>query len=523
MVSINRYKRCKCRDGTGRELGAGCPKLRRGDGSWNPVHGTWYGKAELPAAPDGKRVDLRQGGFATRDDLDQWFTAALQLLDVPEAGPDGHPARMQILALIKESRRAKAALPAYDDIRRRYTEGAAFRPGTAGDYLTGWLKRHEEAGDWSATTQLSYASAVRRLFLPAFGDVPLDKLRTSHVLGMLAGIDAENERILAAKASPDPAVRKTVAGVRPCSLATKQRHLAVLRSALADAMSPEHRLITTNPAAIRIGKSTGKKARRSARKAKLWSAERERVWREGYGARVAASAASQSARMRFDLWRNTAARPGPVMIWTPTHLGRFLDAAEDDRLYPLFCVIAHCGLRRGEACGVRWEDTDFEAAAITIANQIVQVGWKAEQSEPKTESSEATVRLDDLTLAALRVCRRGQLEERVAWGPAWQDTGLAFTREDGSAYHPAQVTGRFERIAFDAGLPPIRLHDLRHGAATLALAAGADIKAVSSMLRHSSVQITADLYADVLPELAAEVAARVVSMVPRRGRAGGSV
>ena len=126
-------------------------------------------------------------------------------------------------------------------------------------------------------------------------------------------------------------------------------------------------------------------------------------------------------------------------------------------------------------------------------------------------------------MGALRACRRGQLEERVAWGPAWTDTGLAFTREDGTAWHPAQVTSKFERIAFGAGLPPIRLHDLRHGAATLALAGGADIKAVSSMLRHSSIQITADIYADVLPELAAEVARTVASMVPRKGRLSGAV
>lgn len=517
------YKRCKCRSDDGKELGAACPKLRRRDSSWNPLHGTWYGKAELSPGPDRQRVILRQGGFATQDALDEWFAAALQLLSVPEHGPDGHGARVEILSLIREARQDKSALPGYDDIRRRYQDGAAFRPGTAGDYLTGWIAKHEEADDWSATTQLSYKSAVRRLFLPAFGDVPLDKLRTSHVLGMLAAIDAENERILAAKASPDPEVRKSVAGVRPAGLSTKRRHLAVLRSALAEAMSPESRLITSNVAAIRIGKGAGKKGRQSGKKAKLWTAERERVWREGYAARVGAGAASESIVKRFALWRNTAARPGPVMIWTPAQLGAFLDAAEDDRLYALFSVIAHCGLRRGEACGVRWEDTDFETGSITIANQIVQVGWKPLQAEPKTESSEATVRVDAGSMAAVKAWRRTQLEERVAWGPAWTDTGLAFTREDGSAWHPAQVTARFERLAFNAGLPPIRLHDLRHGAATLALAGGADIKAVSSMLRHSSIQITADIYADVLPELAAEVASTVASMVPRKGRLSGAV
>jgi integrase len=205
------------------------------------------------------------------------------------------------------------------------------------------------------------------------------------------------------------------------------------------------------------------------------------------------------------------------MVWLPGHLGRFLDAAEDDRLYGLFLVTAHCGLRRGEAAGLKRADTDLAGSAITISHQITQAGYKAVDGKPKDDST-GTVRLDDLSVAALRDERKRQLAERIAWGPAYQETGLTFTREDGSAYHPEYVSYRFERIAFDTGLPPVSFHGLRHGAAVLALAAGTDIKVISAMLRHSSVQITADIYADVTPELAAQTAAKVASMVPRKGR-----
>ena len=509
------YKRCKCRDGSGRELGASCPSLKRSGTSWNPSHGTWYGKAELPRDPDGKRVYLRQGGFATQDKMSAWFDDALHLLSIPEAGTDGHQARMEILALIQETRRRKGDLPSYDDLRRRYQEGAAFRPGSAGDYLIAWLAENREAGAWTATTIVGYESAVERLFLPSFGTEPLDRLRTSHVLRMVAAIDTESDRIRAARVSDDPAVRKSVAGKRPTGLATKRRILAILRSALNYAIT-EKKLITSNPVPTRIGGKGAGKNKQSRTRAKLWTAERETMWRENYEARLTA-AGTPRLKSRFALWRSTAARPGPVMLWTPAHLGTFLDAAEGDRLYALFCIIAHCGLRRGEACGLRWEDTALDANVITIANQIVQVGWRPLVDTPKSESSHAMVLLDpEISVPAMRACRVAQLEERVAWGPAWQDTGFAFTREDGTPYHPAHLTNRFERIAFCAGLPPIRLHDLRHGAATLALAGGADIKAVSSMLRHSSIQITADIYADVLPELAAEVASKVVSMIPRQ-------
>jgi integrase len=512
------YRRCKCRGEDKRELGAACPNLHRANGSWNPSHGTWYGKAELPAGPGSQRVILRQGGFATQDEMAGWFEEALHLLSIPEKGTDGHEVRLQILELIRESRKRKAALPAFDDIRRRYAEGVAFKPGTTGSYLLRWLDQHRQAGDWSETTLLSYERAVHRLFLAAFGDVPLDKLRPKHILDMFAAVDAESERIRAAKLSDDPEVRAAVAGRRPTGPSTKRRFLAIIRSALNEAKSASERLVTAN---VADGIKLGSRGKQTSPKAKLWTKERARVWREGYEARVKGGG-DRPAVTRFHLWRNTAARPGPVMIWTPVQCGAFLDSCMEDRLYALFCVIGYCGLRRGEGVGLRWEDVDFDAGSVKIEATVVQVGWKAVTRETKTAESEDHVKLPVIAVQALRDWRRQQLEERMRWGPAWTDTGLIFTREDGTGYHPAQVTARFERLAFEAGLPPIRLHDLRHGAATMALAAGKDITAVSAMMRHSSVKITADIYASVLPELAAEVAEAVASMVPRRAAAGGS-
>jgi integrase len=90
-----------------------------------------------------------------------------------------------------------------------------------------------------------------------------------------------------------------------------------------------------------------------------------------------------------------------------------------------------------------------------------------------------------------------------------------FTREDGTAYHPAQVSERFYRLQYAADMPPVRLHDLRHVTATLALAAGNSMKEVQALMRHSSEAITSAIYASVLPELKAEVSAAVVSIVPR--------
>lgn len=519
------YKRCKCRDGDGRELGAGCPKLRRRDGSWNPGHGTWYGKQDIPGAPGVARMTLRQGGFATQDEMSDWFEEAVRLLTIPEGGPEGYKARLEIMALIRESRRSKAPLPGHDDLRRRYATGAAFQPGSTGEYLLGWLRRHKAAKDWSAATLHSYERAVSRLFLPAFGEVALDRLGARHILDVLAAVDAEADRIRAAQASQDPGVRQSVAGLRPPGEATKRRHLAVIRSALGEAASVGpggQRVLTVNVAAgIRLGRSSGKGVRKSRRsKALLWTAERERKWRQGFEAR----AEGLDRAGRFLAWQSTAARPSNVMIWKPATLAAFLDAPEvqADRLYPMLELIAYCGLRRGEACGLRWEDIDWDSGTLMIGETVVRAGRVPDlvQAEAKAEDSEDWVSVAAEVMTSLRAWRKRQNEERLAWGASWTDSGRVFTLEDGTGYKPGSVSQRFERLSFRLSLPPVRLHDLRHGAATLALAAGKDIKVVSAMLRHSSHKITGDLYASVLPELAAEASEAVASMIPRKRAAG---
>lgn len=91
-----------------------------------------------------------------------------------------------------------------------------------------------------------------------------------------------------------------------------------------------------------------------------------------------------------------------------------------------------------------------------------------------------------------------------------------FTREDGSPIRPAYLSERFRLLVRQAGLPPVRLHDLRHGSATLSLAAGVDIKIVQEMLGHSTSAFTRDVYTSVVPEIAAAAAEAVAAIVPRK-------
>jgi integrase len=165
--------------------------------------------------------------------------------------------------------------------------------------------------------------------------------------------------------------------------------------------------------------------------------------------------------------------------------------------------------------GCDWRDVDLETARITVLTERVQLGWEAVESEVKSDASNAAVAIDADTVAVLRAWRRAQLAERLSMGEHWTDTGLVFTLEDGTASHPDRLTDIFEWEAFRAGLPPIRFHDLRHSAASIAHAAGASMKDIQALLRHSSLTITADLYTSVFEDLAAGLAEQMARAVPR--------
>jgi hypothetical protein len=96
-----------------------------------------------------------------------------------------------------------------------------------------------------------------------------------------------------------------------------------------------------------------------------------------------------------------------------------------------------------------------------------------------------------------------------------------FTALRGGPLAPERLSRLFRKLNTESGLPPVRLHDLRHGAATLALAAGVELKVVQAMLGHASIVLTADTYASVLPEVAQEAAERTAWLVLRdAGRTG---
>ena len=201
-------------------------------------------------------------------------------------------------------------------------------------------------------------------------------------------------------------------------------------------------------------------------------------------------------------------------IWTPVELDQFLEAVRSDRLYGLWHMLATTGVRRGEAAGLRWEDVDLEIGELNIRRARVVVGYRVLDSKPKTEKGSRLIALDPATVTALRSHRARQAEERLLWGPAYNDSGLVFTTEIGVGIHPERITRGFARLVKKAGLPAITVHGVRHSYATKLADAGVSLEVISKRLGHSSVAITGDLYrhrTDASDRAAAQAGAANVS------------
>lgn len=208
----------------------------------------------------------------------------------------------------------------------------------------------------------------------------------------------------------------------------------------------------------------------------------------------------------------SSARKG-MSTWSAAELRAFLAQVNDDRLYAAWHVSASTGMRRGEVLGLRWLDVDLDTARLTVRQAIISVNYVVHVEEPKTAIGRRVIDLDAYTVAVLRAHRTRQLEERLSWGPAYEDSGLVFTREDGALIHPDRFSQMFDLHVSHSGQPRIRLHDLRHTWATLALKAGVHPKVVSERLGHATVAFTLDVYSHVTPGMQADAAERVAALI----------
>lgn len=325
-----------------------------------------------------------------------------------------------------------------------------------------------ERGDWVPPSDLTVRTYLEDHWLPALGaedlapsTVEAYRLHVRRILPYLGDLGLQKlARSDVARMAARLAEDKSRHTSKPLSPQSRRAILVALHRALGDAVRAG--LIRTNPAA---------------------GVKRPRV------------------------------RRPEMHVWSREELSTFLRETRDERLGPLWHLLAMSGLRRGEALGLKWSDCDLESGRLSIQRQRVLKGYEVqERSQTKTRKGRP-VSIDLGTVAALRRQSERQLADAGEWGDAWQATGHVFTREDGSPWHPDRVSKLFEQRLRSADVPRIRMHDLRHTWATLALRAGVNPKIVQERLGHSNIAITMDIYSHTLPDLQESAAELVATLV----------
>lgn len=507
-------KRCECRGADGKLLGKKCPQLSK------KSHGTPALRQELPPDADGKRRTFRRTGYGSVKDASADLSRLQAILDLP--GEDDVDDQRRVGDLLADVMKRRADIPQPPDVSRKLGVGIPLDGKlTVGD----WLDQVMAKKATRSTTNASYLSHIRVHLKPALGHLRLDRLTVGHVEDMFRAIDDRNDVIRAENAARREQVARCKRGRPGAPKASERAQLAAERARLAE--MPPFRRIT--------GPATKQAIRRTLRMA-LNKAIGQRLITFNAAAHVELTTAARPKGMlwteeRVQRWQETGVKPGPVMVWTPRQLGQFLDEAEADRLYAFFHLIAHHGLRRGEGVGQDWSDFSPERKQVLVAKEIVVDGWTPVETIPKTEGSAGLVKVDGGTVQVLLAHRERQLGERDAWNaraaaereqgestPDWTDTGKMFVSDDGSWLHPDTVSKAFRRIADAAGLPPINLRDLRHGAAALVKAGGGDLHDAKVKLRHSTITLTSDTYMELFEEYEDDVTERAAAAVPRARR-----
>jgi integrase len=335
------------------------------------------------------------------------------------------------------------------DLRKDVDEGrvAAPQTQTLAAYVATWLPAHR--GQVRASTYRSDEQYLRLRVLPSLGALKFSAITPTHVEKMTAAIVAGT--------GPAVSIRgRKPAPLPPASPTTARGARTALRSVLRDAQ------------------------------------------RDGLVLRNAAALARPPRLIRHEL---------KVLAADQTKL--LIKGTTEDALGPLYAVAATTGMRQGEVLGLRWTDVALESPSptLTVRRALALTDSGYALAEPKTSRSRRTIDLPPITAAALRRERTRQKERRLAAGEAWQDRdGLVFTDAVGRPLDGRWVTHAFSNALARLGLPHVRFHDLRHGAASMMLASGVPLKTVSEQLGHSSIVVTADVYAHVTKDMRRDAA-----------------
>jgi integrase len=212
----------------------------------------------------------------------------------------------------------------------------------------------------------------------------------------------------------------------------------------------------------------------------------------------------------------TPAKP-ELPALTPTLARQVLQAVAGTETETPVMLALYLGLRQGEVLGLTWSDVrlDADPPTLTVRHQLQRLGGAWRLLPPKSATSRRTLPLPPPVVQALVAERRRQAAARLAAGPLWQPPipDLVFTTATGQPRHGAWLTHAVQRQLARAGLPKLRFHDLRHAAASLLVASGVSLKAISDLLGHSQISMTADTYSHISDAVRREVVDRLAALL----------
>jgi site-specific recombinase XerD len=193
------------------------------------------------------------------------------------------------------------------------------------------------------------------------------------------------------------------------------------------------------------------------------------------------------------------------------------ESTKSDPLHALWVILATTGLRFGEALGLMWSDVDVPNARAVVSRSLQrQQGRGLVLVGTKTAASRRTIELTRIAVEALKTHRTHQLETKLLLGSDWRDSGMVFCSAVGTPVDPANARHQFYRALQVSGVAAIRVHDLRHTAATIMLQQGIHPRVVQEMLGHTNISMTLGIYSHVIPTMHRDAVDKLDELYSRR-------
>lgn len=202
-------------------------------------------------------------------------------------------------------------------------------------------------------------------------------------------------------------------------------------------------------------------------------------------------------------------------IYNSTQITEMLKLSKDTDMHLIAVLCFSLGLRRGELCGLTWNNIDIENRKIDICqNRVSDKKGSVITKAPKSEAGKRQLSIGNDVAEILKKAKTEYEQDKLSLGKKFQDLGYVIRQKDGTPFQPDSLTQKWNRFLKKHNLPHIRFHDSRHSNATALIQAGISPKVVQQRLGHADISITLNTYTHVLPSMDIEAANAIDNLIP---------